>query len=380
MKIKQLMKLMLLLASITSCNSTTNNVVIVNKENNRVTVCDGNNLGDKKDIPLSDLVEDFQVIRFANNEDAYFKLQWFAFSENYICINQPSQAPVKLFNKKGEFLGDIGTIGRGPGEYKSAYNILIDEKEGSIYVATMSENKILRFDLTGKFQNEIDLEERLNKPKLFKQSNSDISLVQLCFKDRGDKFTAANIQSNNNDSINYAYFDALATNFRNQDGAGVGFDAEIWSYRNTPDFAFMMTHSDTIYHYNSGANRIESKFTISFDDELKKDHFTIINELPNHYLVFLVGKNGKKILVDKEKQEAFNVSIFNDFMGNMITSLQFQDGYYFANYAPDSFKDKIQDYLDSGDCQEEDITKLTELKNSLNENDNNILLLAKLKN
>lgn len=376
---KQLFTL-LLLTVLCACKTNVKNITTITSNDSQLIICDGNNIEEKRDIKLSNLIDDFQIIKMDNRKEAFFKWNWIFFSENYICIKQSEPlSPVKLFNKKGEFISDVGTVGRGPGEYRSAYNVLIDEKEGNIYIAPLAESNLLKFDLKGKFQREINLGEKLNKPKMYKQLDSTLSVVQLCFKDRGDKFTAANVQLNNSDSIDYVYFDALTTNFKNASGMGDGYNAEIWSYNNVPEFVFMMTHSDTLYHYDSNKNKIEARFTINFNETLKKDHFTIINEFPHYYLVSLVGPDGKKILVDKAKQEAFNVSIINDFMGNMVTSLQFQDGYYFATYEPITLMEKIQEHLDSGNCPEGEVEKLTQLKNSLNENDNNVLLLGKLK-
>ena len=333
---------------------------------------------EKRETKLSELVEDVRIIRFENKEEACFKPWWLYFSDNYICVRQDGEA-IKLFDKNGKFITNIGGIGQGPGEYKFVTDIAIDEKGKSIYITQIAGESILKYDIDGNFSREINLGERLNKPRLFIQPDSILSLVHLRFEDRNDKFTAANIGIYHNDSVQYLYTKELATNMKDEKGEITGYDNEIWAYRNCSDFSFMMTHTDTLYHYNSKTNEIQACFTMTMDPDKKADSFFIFNEFPHHYFVIIAGENGRNILVDKEKQEAFETTIVNDFMGNMEVFPKFQDGYYFCTYEPVDLKEKIEEHLTSGNCPAEQADKLRALQHSLKENDNNLLLLGKLK-
>lgn len=375
---KYLVPLSCISALFFACQSPTKNVTTVILNDTHVTVCDESEISETKEIKLSELVENFQIIRFENKEEAFFKQSWFYFSDNYICIRQDSKA-AKLYNKTGKFIANIGEIGQGPGEYKYVYDIIIDEKDKIIYLASLLSESILKYNMNGEYLGKIDLGAKLNKPRFFIQPDSTLSLVHLCFKDRNEKFTAANIKTTDNDSIQYVYVEELTSNWKNQSGMKVGFEDEIWSYRNSPDFPFMMTHTDTLYHYNSMKNEIKARFTMKMDREKKGDSFFIFNELPYHYLVFIVGKNGRTILVDKAKHEAYDAKIVNDYMGNMDVSPNFQDGYYFRTYEPLALKEKIEEHLASGKCPEDQVKKIKALAETLKENDNNLLLLGNLK-
>lgn len=364
--------------SFLACQSPVKNVTTVMLDDTEMTVCDESKISQTKETKLSELVEDFQIIRFENTEEAFFKPSWLYFSDNYICIRQDGNA-VKLFNKAGKFISDIGKIGQGPGEYRFVYDVAIDEKNQSIYLTSLVGESILKYNLKGEYVREINLGERLNKPRLFIQPDSTLSLVQLCFKDLGNKFTGTNVQTLNNDSIQYIYVPALVTHMRNKSENNVGLNNEIWSYRNTPDFPFMMTHTDTLYHYNSKRNEIKACFTMQMAPEKKGNAFFIFNELPHHYVVLVIGENGKTILVDKARQEAYETKIVNDYMGNLAVSPKFQDGYYFRTYEPLDLKEMIEEHLASGNCPEEQVEKLKAFQETLRENDNNLLLLGKLK-
>lgn len=359
-----------------ACNSSVQNVTTVKLDDTSITVLNEEKVTEKKTVKLSELIEDFQIIRFEDKDEAFFKANWMYFSDNYICVKQ-NAAPIKLFEKSGKYIANIGNVGQGPGEYKSIYDILLDEKAQSVYVTSFSGEYILQYDLKGNFLNNIKLGGNINKGRLF-SNDSTISLVHLCFKDRQDKFTGANIQIQNPDSIQYVYVEEITSAITDKNGKRQGFNDEIWSYRNAGDFPFMMTHTDTLYHYNSKTNKIQATFTMAMDSEKKGDSFFIFNEWPKNYFVTIVGGD-RNILVDKESSTAYEVEFINDFMGNMKCYPTCQDGYFYQNWEPAQLKDKLEEILLSGDCPENQKSKLESFIQTLNENDNNILFLGKLK-
>lgn len=372
--------LLCLFAAFSACNSSSvKNVTTIALDDSEITVCDESEVKEKQEVKLSDLVEDFQIIQFENKEEAFFKSRWFFFSDNYICVRQDGKN-VKMFDKSGKYIADVGEIGQGPGEYKVAYDVIIDEKGQSIYISEIVSRAIMKYDMNGNFIRNIRLGGgKINKGRLFIQPDETLLLAHLCFIDMDNVFTAANIQLNNNDSAKYIYTDALASIFKDKENKNGGYNNEIWSYRNASGFPFMMTFTDTLYHYNSIDNEVKAVFTMKMDPEKKGDSFFIYNEFPHYYVVIIVGKNGKLILVDKNNQEAFEAKIVNDFMGNLDVHPSFQDGYYFKTYEPSVLKEKLEEQIASGKCPEEQIAKLTAFKETLKENDNNVLFLGKLK-
>ena len=362
-----------------SCSSSVQNVTTVKLDDAQIVVLDEAKVTEKKTVKLSDLVEDFQVVRFDNKDEAFFKAFWMYFSDNYICIRQ-SGNPIKLFDKSGRYLGNVGNIGQGPGEYNHIYDILLDEKGQSIYVTPIVSDNVLHYDLTGKYIDKLRFGEKINKGRIFLSPDaSTLSLVHLCFRDAGDKFTGANVQLQNPDSVQYVYVEEIASNMKNQEGIRVGFNDEIWSYRNSADFPFMMTHTDTLYHYNSQTNKIQAAFTMSMDPDKKGDSFFIFNEWPHHYFVTIVGEGGRNILVSKERPVGYEVEFVNDFMGNLEFYPQTQDGYFFQNWEPAELRETLEEALASGNCPDDQKEKLKAFMQTLHDNDNNLLFIGKLK-
>ena len=105
-------------------------------DNSNVITCDFDQVGEERTILLSEWVDDFQIVRFEDNDDAIFKMWWPHITENYIGIRQRGNGAFKLFDRKGKYLGNIGNVGGGPGEYKNLYSEAIDEKNGWIYLAS----------------------------------------------------------------------------------------------------------------------------------------------------------------------------------------------------------------------------------------------------
>ena len=139
----------------------------------------------------------------------------------------------------------------------------------------------------------------------------------------------------------------------------------------------MMSYADTLYHYDSKTNKIQAAFTITMDPEKKGDSFFIFNEWPHDYFVTIAGK--RNIIVNKESPIAYEVEFVNDFMGNMGCYPTCQDGYFYQNWEPAQLKDELEDILSSDDCPEGQKGKIKSFMQTLNENDNNILFLGKLK-
>lgn len=357
----------------TACRNTTVNYI--NYNDSELIVYDYSKTK-KGNINLSQIVDDFQIVQFENSDTALFKASWMYFSENYICIKQRNNV-CKLFDKKGKFISDIGGIGQGPGEYQNVYDLKIDENSHCIYLSQLTRKSILKYELNGNFIEEIKLESNLNKPRLFLCSDSILSLVHLCFKERSDLFNIANIKT---DNIEYIYNPNIAVNLKDKEGNIAGFNNEIFAYRNTNDISFMISSYDTLYNYNPRDSVINARFTFTKRPTKNDEGFFIINELPQYFMILMIDNGMKRLFVNKNTGEGYEGNIINDYMGNMNFSPNFQDGYCYASYEPLVLKEQIENHIKSMECPPDKIKHLQEFAVKLNENDNNILLIGKLKN
>lgn len=128
-KVKLLSLCFLLAGGIFSCTSKDKNNAATanNSSENTLTLCDYSKVTDTIDEPLSEWVEDCQLVHSDNSESALFKYWWPTITDHYIGIRQHGGV-YKLFDREGKYLYDIGKIGQGPGEYSgSLYSEVIDE-------------------------------------------------------------------------------------------------------------------------------------------------------------------------------------------------------------------------------------------------------------
>ena len=108
-----------------------------------------------------------------------------------------------------------------------------------------------------------------------------------------------------------------------------------------------------------------------------KDVFLIYNELPGKFLATVWGTG--TIAIDLQKQQSHYVKLVNDYFGGLPTPMNFTNGYFFAMYEPLVLMDKIEERLSASGCTDKDKEVLNKLLDSLNENDNNIMFIGKLK-
>lgn len=357
----------------TACSSPDGTLTMENRDGHTLTICDISKVKDTLDIPLSEWVEDFQIVRFENKDTAFFKMWWPAITEQHIGI-RASGGAFKLFDRQGKYLFDVGNVGQGPGEYNSLYGEIIDENAKCIYLGPFyGSNKIFKYNIAdGKYIDGIDMGERLNKPRLALNEDGSLSVLHLCFTGRS-QMLAAHIAKDGT-ITKYLPKPSECVNPIDNEGYFVGFNQEIWGYNNVSEPSFAFSHIDSLYHYDWKNNRLEAYFTTI---NAPKDAYKVYEELPGKYLANIYGTG--TLVADLKTKSSYFVKLKNDFVGGIKAPTNFTNGYFFAMYEPLQLMDRIEERLAQSDCTEKDKKVLNELLDTLNENDNNIMFIAKLK-
>jgi hypothetical protein len=340
-----------------------------------IVVCDFDQVKDEMTIPLSEWVEDFQMVRFENNDTAIFQMWWPLITDNYIGIRQRNGGVFKLFNRQGKFLCDVGGIGGGPGEYKSLYSEAIDEKNGWIYLASFAwKEYLLKYDMKGKYLGKVQVGENLNKPKIQLLPDGNLALTQLYFHDSKSTMMAATINPQGEVTPCPDVPQHLQIALKNEHSGG--FNHEIWHYGNTDEMKFAYTVSDTVYAYDHKANRLKADFVMKNHRKTDDIYCTYI-PLAGKYITWV--KNKGNIVTDLKTKESHFFKLKNDFVGGLSIGNQTSNGYIWAMYEPLQLMERIEKRLEESDCTDADRKVLKELYDSLDENDNNIMFIGKLK-
>lgn len=355
----------------------------------KVMACDQKLLADTVRIPLSFFTEGMELVKLDNRDEALVGQTGVTVSDNYILVYSSQQNPFKLFDRKGKFLTNIGAIGQGPGEYQMVYDAKLDEANNRIYILPWNASQLLVYDLQGNVLDPIPLCLRCPKAKFnVDLSEGKVSIVLLPFKGYPAVAWTQDLKGKRIDFIEPGHLEA-PQDFSNEVTAGFNipgvFDVNI--------LCIMPTRVDSLYRYDSDKNRLIPTFTLNFANT-DKIPWHGYGEYPHHF----VGNfseppvevspgswtNGQTYhyIVDKETGKGSFFTLYNDYFGNLgigYPSSAFFNGYYTRNIEPGNLMTDIENALKNQDITAEMRKKLTDLQASIDENDNNYVMIAQLK-
>jgi len=333
-------------------------------DGNQVMVCDLNLVKDTIDFKLSDLIESCQMVRLETNNDALFDRAWHtSISKNYIAIKSYGRFPVKLFTRDGEFICNLGAIGRGPGEYTSLYGIQLDEPRDRVYLTPFANaTSLLVYNLKGEQQKDIPLAFKTGKVRTFIEGNT---LTALCMPLGNSGVTA---YTQKLDGTVISEVEAKSHHFSRD------YNNEVFSYNNSTHFEFHNTTSDTLIQYNAKENKLTPTFHLSKPAD--QDIYSSLYSLPIYYYAW-ISKKGR-LLVDKKSGESHFVKLKNDFFGSFEVDLWGGVNGMYINVIPAiTLKDKIAEALESKSLSDKDRTKLLQIDKDTEEEDNPIVFFGK---
>ncbi|MDE6290620.1 MAG: 6-bladed beta-propeller, partial [Muribaculaceae bacterium] len=136
-------------------------------------------------ILASEMFDEFELIKLEDTEEALTGGGKTWVSEKHIMIWEGNN--VKLYDRKGKYIANVGAKGQGPGEYSIApYFMTIGEKQGKIYMMTYDADKINVYRLSdGTFESSIPL--AYNSPKGFCKIDSENGLMTVASLQFDDK-------------------------------------------------------------------------------------------------------------------------------------------------------------------------------------------------
>lgn len=348
-------------------------------------VCDLAKATDTLDVPLSMLTEELQIVPLDNRDEALVG-GWVrtTVSDNYILVSNNRQVPYKLFGRDGKFICTVGSFGQGPNEYQLTYAEQLDEQHDRIYIMSWNADKILVFDLKGNPQPYIPLNTRVPKGKLrVNTADSTVIVTTLPFEGSPEVVWVQDMHGNRKQSVAPGHL-MVPRDFSN----------EVMDARNTSAYDVMLltimpeAKQDSLYHYNLEKNRLEPRFTTLFTGEKIPWHG--YTELPHHFIgdgsfpvrvsaTTFQGSAPAYYIVDKTTLKGNFMRLKNDFL-HISAWPSFSNGYYTANMEPMALKEQLEEALKEENLDESVQARIKACLSSLDENGNNVILLAKLKN
>ncbi len=343
---------------------------------NEVIDCNISEVTDTIDLQLSEIIKKCEVIPLETNESSLFESVYhIGISDNYIAIHSRGKMIIKLFNRQGKFIRNIGSIGRGPGEFSSLYGIQLDEKANRIYLTPFANAKeILSYNLEGKNMDAV--------PLIYKQTKCWVyiekDIVTVLTMPFNDEIPVAYQQTVGGELIQkLPVIDYLILK--------PDFSSEVSSSRNDGDAYDIFTLPwgsetfDTLYHYNTKTNHLDPKYVSSFSD---KKHGSWTYEWPNHYWSWIFGDKykGRKVIVNKKTLKSDFFKLKNDFYGGIEMNKFYMcnNGMFISSISAIELIAAFENALKTDDLNSKERDKIESIKKSLHENDNEVLFVGEM--
>ena len=346
---------------------------------------------------ISELAGEPEFIALDSRVEAFATGYNYAFSDHYICIGASMRGPAKLYDRAtGKFLCDVGTIGRGPGEYLNTYGApRIDEEDGTIWLLPWQTKTLLGFDIaTGKFKKEVPLKYGVPKGQFSVDSKAGtVTVAALPFRDIVPMIAwQQDMQGNVLWEIPSGHL-TLTPDFSNEiesNGNAEGaFDLSLITWSGG---------SDSLYVINEG--RLDPVYTIDFNTkEVESEDYNLnVNEdapihsyimLPDRFITsvsypvqtewgFSTGKP-EYVITDRRTGESVRTTFFNDYLARETDYASFTGGYWYTVTDPETFAEDAEKALKEGNLSDENKARIQEILKDLTPESNNIVILAPLK-
>lgn len=359
----------------------------------KILSCDETLLADTIRFPLSYFAEDIEIIKLDNRDEALVGQTGITVSDHYLLMHSgyPPTA-FKLFDRKGNYIADVGAVGQGPGEYKFVYDAQIDEQNQRIYLMPWQSDNLLVYDMKGKALDPIPLGIRCPKAK-FKVDpvKGTITVFSLPWP-QVPVFAWTQDMSGKHLQETSAPHLAVTPNF----------NTEVCHYSNVEkvlDFSLYCmdpTRVDSLYHYDTANSQLKPVFTFrhKVTDPVPWHGYV---EWPNHFVGNFSGppvvkqhEHGTTMtpgetyhyIIDKKTGKGAYFKMYNDYFGDLeigYPSYAFSEGYFIRNMEPGALLEEIEKALKNPDLSEAMRKKLTDLQGTISEEDNNYVIMARMK-
>lgn len=308
------------------------------------------------------------------------------------------------FDRSGQNPIQIGRVGKGPREYLSAANFAVDEFNNRIYISGKI-NTVLVFDTLGNYIHQ------------FKFQNPDQRFSRLEYFGNGKLFVPEQILGAQSPHL-WSVIDTLGNVILSKRNSTPPFETHLGPRSGTFKFkdkiSYWVDYNDTIFTISPDLSWEASYIITPGEHKVIHQNLPFSPDLPekllefysprsfietNQYLISRYNYKGKfaYVFIEKNTQKTFIAyfewkrdkrgGIPNNFDGGTAfgPDVYFTDGkneYLAGTVQPFQLKIRVtsQTFKNSTPKYPEKEKELEKLAKSLNENDNPVLMLVKLKN
>jgi len=355
----------------------------------------------QSDINISEIADDIEYIPLANDTLlAYIMKVIYSEGEYFVKDNK---SKFLRFNERGELLNQIGKRGQGPGEYRYVSDFEIYPETRNVYVTGGKLNQIMIYSPDGKFKSSINITAKYTSA--FGISGNNFVLFYM----DGAQHNKENLEIRDMDGN---LIKSYPNKYEFERGrAVVGFTGECLMYSLENKLHFKEIFSDTIFYLdgyeiipkmilNSSDRRFTPELRSQIIRELSSDpggssegiiRSVIQNNLfeTQNFLFYSYGydKKTRMLIYNRSTRKGVEIEgktgIKNDLDGGPYIQLKMKkdDNTIFSWIDAYELKAWVstEDFKNSTPKFPEKKKALKKLADSLNENDNPVLILVKLR-
>lgn len=349
-----------------------------------------------KEIKLSDIIDDINYIPLETKRECLIgSPSEIRFTENFFFVKNHLPPSLCQFDKTGRFITNIGQQGKGPGEFNRLRSFCIDKRNENAILYAKHPDKLLIYGFDGNLKNIVSCpdDQPVNEIETFSIDNYILMFANYNGKTK-HSYQCFTMQ---NTLINKA---VIPQSFSRNGSFSIMPEFSFYTYSNSLNVKENILN-DTIYSIFD--NKFIPKYVLNFGQNtfpvkarqeratyLKNMHeYVVLKNIfeSKNFLIFIYRFN-KKIFVGFYHKNTMTTSLMeNDGIKNDFDSgpdfhpiyqknnilVGFIDAYKFIEYVNSrAFKNSTPKFPEKK-------KQLEILANSLNENDNPILMLVKLK-
>lgn len=137
---------LLIAALLQACTSQVNNIL----ENSDIHIIDIDNIEPTSNLKMSTYFSSLEFIPLETNKEALLGRinKLYVYNDTIFILDKVASKGVFLFDRKdGSFLGRIGVVGTGPGEYSNPGDFTIDIENKRLYLLELDRQQIYEYEL-----------------------------------------------------------------------------------------------------------------------------------------------------------------------------------------------------------------------------------------
>lgn len=147
-----------MLVLLSNCSGKTKSESVNILKNGAIEINVFKAIEDARDFPLSKIIDDVEFVQLESTIDSYFSMySSLNVTDQYILITSEFERRVLLFNRSGKFIRQIGSQGKGPGEYIYPHFATIDPQERFIIIKDAQGGNLFKYDLNGSILKQVDI-------------------------------------------------------------------------------------------------------------------------------------------------------------------------------------------------------------------------------